>query len=184
MKRNILFSLMMIGAVASLIAGASFSAFTDSDSLQGTITAGNVQVSIGGPGELSWDSTEACPGPIGSEDICTSTVDVNYSGNLDAYLTANLAFTPVDDGTPAGCFLVGLTWDPSVGTIGDSTDGTSSPLELLVPQAQDGVLTITVQIDPDLPDSSEGGPSNESCQDAAIDLDLTVTATEGEFVGR
>lgn len=185
MKRNILFSLMMIGAVASLIAGASFSAFTDSDTLTGTITAGNVQVSIGGPGTLSWSpQTEgtcnatgqtSTPTPIGSDDVCVSTVNVDYSGNLDAHMIVGLVFTPTVG--PAGCFVVDLAWNPTVGTGDDSTDG-ASPLELVVPVAGDGVLTVTVRIDPDLPDGGEGA-NTSTCQNASINLTLTVTATEG-----
>ena len=159
MKRSILLSLLIIGAVAAMVGGASFSAFTDQESASGTVTAGTVQVGLTptGSGSLTWTGT-GCPGPIGTGDTCTSTVDVDYTGNLAA--TMDLVLT---DNDAAGCFNVSGTWTADDGT------PTGAALDQTGVTAEDGTVSVSVQLAPSAPNS---------CQGASVDVTLTVTTTE------
>ena len=164
MKRNILFSLMMIGAVAALISGATFSAFTDSATVTGSITAGNVQVGIGQE-TLSWSGTD-CPGSasaiIGSGDDCTSSATVDYTGNLPATMDLVLVSTP----SVTGCFTVTATW--SVGSQ-SFVAGVANTIQLLNVTAEDGTVSVTVSLPTNAPNN---------CQSATLGLNLTVSTEE------
>jgi predicted ribosomally synthesized peptide with SipW-like signal peptide len=170
-KRNILFSLMMIGAVAALISGATFSAFTDTANITGSITAGNVQVGFGQTGNLSWNPSATCSQPagtpvLGSTGSCTSTVTVNYTGNLPADMDLSLAFTQ-SAVTPSPCFLVELSWSG-----GGEDSGTTSPVELTDLTAANGTATVTVSL------AELSQVNQDACQSIGISLTLTVTTTE------
>ena len=162
MKRSILLSLMIIGAVAAMISGATFSAFTDSDDATGTLTTGNVNVTLGNSESFSF--SPSCTNPIGSDDICTSTVAVTYGGtnSLPASLALDLAFN-----NPESCFVVGLSWS------GGGSDSGASPQQVPVASAASGTATVTVQVNNSLNQTALNG-----CQDETITLTLTVTATE------
>jgi predicted ribosomally synthesized peptide with SipW-like signal peptide len=159
-----LFSLMMIGAVAALISGATFSAFTDSATVTGSITAGNVQVGFQETGNLNWNPSATCLEPtpgvniLGSGDSCTSTVNVDYTGNLAASMVLTLTWTETSP-----CFQV----TASFGATPLASGG--GGLTLNVANAADGQVSVTVAL-----------PSNaaDSCQNAQISLSLTVTTTE------
>jgi predicted ribosomally synthesized peptide with SipW-like signal peptide len=161
MKRNILVSLMIIGAVAALISGATFSAFTDDQTVTGTLTTGTVDVSLGESETLNWTPT-ACDSPIGSQTVCTSTINVTYTG-LSALLDFNLSF---DSGS---CFDVAMTWSH-----GPEVRNGASPQVITGPAilAQDGTLTVTVQV------ANLEQSSLDACQDTTINLTLVVTASE------
>jgi predicted ribosomally synthesized peptide with SipW-like signal peptide len=162
MKRSILISLMIIGAVAAMISGATFSAFTDSDDVTGTLTTGNVTVSVGNSD--SFNFSPSCTDPIGSYDVCTSTVAVTYGGTNS--LPASLALDLVFD-NPESCFVVGLSWS------GGGSDSGASPQQVLVASAASGTATVTVQVNNSLDQLTLNG-----CQDEIINLTLTATATE------
>jgi predicted ribosomally synthesized peptide with SipW-like signal peptide len=156
---------MIIGAIAALISGATFSAFTDSATVTGSITAGNVQVDTNDTTTLVWNLSETCPAStpttvIGSGDSCTSTVPVDYTGNLPASMSLLLTW----EESTQGCFTV----DASFGTT-EFVSGEGSQLSLEVAAAADGVVTVTVGLPEDAPNS---------CQSATISLTLTVTTTE------
>ena len=172
MKRSILVSLMIIGAVAALISGATFSAFTDTETIEGTITAGNVDVDLDGATSLAF-TPAPCPSPIGSETVCTTIITVNYTGSLAATLDMSLAFTPSD----ASCFAVSLAWDGSGIDPAPATGGTGT-LSLLDQLAENGTVTVTVQIDSaNLLLTSQA--ALDACQDATTNImTLTVVATE------
>jgi predicted ribosomally synthesized peptide with SipW-like signal peptide len=163
LKRNILFSLMIIGAIAALISGATFSAFTDSAEVTGSITAGNVQVDTNDTTTLAWNPTADCPAStpttfLGSGDSCTSTVPVDYTGNLPASMSFLLTWESSGD-----CFEVSASFGSTPFT------GEGSQLSLEVAAAADGQVTVTVGLPGDAPNS---------CQSATISLTLTVTTTE------
>ena len=171
MRRNILFSLMMIGAVAALVSGATFSFFTDSANVTGSITAGNVQVGVGSA-TLSWtgcpSATPTTSGVLGSTNTCTSTVSVDYTGNLAATMVLDVAFTQSPSTSPT-CFQVGLSWSGG----GTPANGTSSPQAVSGLTAADGTATVTVAVRSDLTQEQLN-----ACQGVAINLTLTVTTTE------
>lgn len=169
MKRNILFSLMMIGAVAALISGATFSAFTDSAQVTGTITAGNVDVSFGETTVFNWTPDLSCPeSPAGSALVrsgttCTSTVNVIYSGTITAKMTLTLGWT----GTNSSCFNVTAQYGATAFINGPDP----APLEHVVNPVTPGTYPVTVTVG--LP----AGAAN-TCQNATINLTLTVTTTD------
>jgi predicted ribosomally synthesized peptide with SipW-like signal peptide len=158
MKRSILLSLLVIGAVAAMVSGASFSVFSDTESASGTVTAGTVQVDLTptGTGSLVW-SGAGCPSPLGSGDTCTANVAVNYAGNLAATFAMTLGAVESEP----GCYTVSGTWDP------DPPGGSTTPLPIASTAAADGTVAITVTL---------SGPN--SCQGDTVDVTLTVTATE------
>jgi len=164
MKRNILVSLMIIGAVAALISGATFSAFNDTETVDGTVSAGTVTVDLSptGEGGLTW--TPCAEDNLGSEEECTSTVAVDYTGSLAANL--DFALTITDTGS---CFQVSMAW------AGGSAVTTPAPMVLGPVTAVDDDLVITVLIDPSLLSDQE---ALNACQGADLILSLLVTATE------
>jgi predicted ribosomally synthesized peptide with SipW-like signal peptide len=153
-----LLSLLVIGAVAAMVGGASYSAFTDSESASGTVTAGSVAVDLSptGSGSLVW-SGAGCPSPLGQGDSCTADVAVDYTGNLAATFDMSLVATESEP----GCYTVGGVWDPNP----PGAPTTALPTSTAV--AEDGTVAITVTL--------TGG---NSCQGETASVTLTVTATE------
>lgn len=171
MRRNILFSLMMIGAVAALVSGATFSAFTGTANVTGSITAGKVTVGLGSE-TLSWTNcltpTPTTSGLLGSANTCTSQVQVNYTGNLAATMVLKVEWTQSAT-TPANCFQVGASWSAG-GSAGPST---TSPVQVTGLTAANGTATVTVAIASGLSQANL-----DACQNVGINLTLTVTTTE------
>ena len=170
MKRSILVSLMIIGAVAALVSGATFSVFTDTETATGTITAGNVDVNLDGAATLVFDPTVDCGAVIGSTTVCTEIITVNYIGTLLASLGMTLDWTPT---AAPECFAVDLDW-LGASTDSDSDSGKGGALAVADTTAESGTVTVTVQIDPLLT-----GVDLDDCQNATTGtMTLTVVATE------
>ena len=159
---------MIIGAVSAMISGATFSAFTDEETATGSLSTGNVFVSLGGSDNLSFTP---CTDPIGSDEVCTATVNVTYGGanSLPALLDFDLEWGATS------CFAVELEWDGSGAAVSDS--GTASPLGIADQTAESGVVTITVEVR-NVGTGFDQAALN-ACQDATTGtMTLTVTATE------
>jgi predicted ribosomally synthesized peptide with SipW-like signal peptide len=159
MKRNILVSLMIIGAVAALVSGATFATFTDSATVTDTITTGTVNISLDAEsdsdtGTFSWDPCTQSPLNVGSLEPCESTVEIFYNGTLNAELT----FAIVPTGA-TGCFGISMGWDGATPVEG---------LSLGPVPADSASLVVSVMVTDD----------GEACQGVDLGLELTVTATE------
>jgi predicted ribosomally synthesized peptide with SipW-like signal peptide len=113
MKRRILLSLLMVGVIASLVSVGSFSAFNDSESASGVVTAGTVELDDNSVVTLPITLGPGCPGPIGQGDMCVMLLDqfsppgpnnykINYTGSLDAHVAISLDVVE----TEIGCFTV------------------------------------------------------------------------------
>lgn len=122
MKRSVLVSLMLIGAVIAVVAGAStFSAFMDSATgTSDMVTAGTVDVVVNSETDdvfdWTWSTGTHCnPGkmapPSGAftGDVCTQQLTINNAGTLA--FTYTVAAKVEDDEDPANlasCFKVYL----------------------------------------------------------------------------
>jgi predicted ribosomally synthesized peptide with SipW-like signal peptide len=118
MRRSIIVSLLVVGAVAAMVSGASFSVFSDTESASGTVTAGTVALDDGGVETFLIDfPSPSCPGPMGVGDICNNGVPgvsggyvLTYTGTLDAHVA--LSLSTVESSHPgAACFTVVGTAD-------------------------------------------------------------------------
>lgn len=169
MKRNILVSLMIIGAVAALVSGATFSAFSDSATVSsGTLTTGTVEVTLGSE-SFTWDPTTCESAPLNSNFSCSDDITVTYLGTLAA--TVNITGTVTE--STAGCFAV--DWSPGgdwTAVTGDIGAVAGADLLITTPASQTGAITVTVTLDPSVDQSSL------TCQGATISLTLTVAAEE------
>ena len=178
MKRSILFSMLIIGAVAALVTSASYAGFNDTDSASGTVTAGTVVLDDGGVETFDINFPgPSCPGPLGVGDICNNGVPgvsggyaLTYTGNLDAHVALSLA-TVESAHAGAACFTV-------IGTAKES--GIAGLFSLPIPPGYTDPLgfpvaggeTITVWVTAALTrDSNE-------CQGVTATVTVTATATE------
>ena len=83
MKRSILMSLLVIGAVVAMIGGASWAVLSDTESSTGnTYTAGTVNLAVNGKNVLAGAVCTA--GPLGSDQTVGCVVDIKNIGNLPA----------------------------------------------------------------------------------------------------
>lgn len=83
MRRSILLSLLVIGAVVAMIGGASWAVLSDTESSTGnTYTAGTVNLEVNGKNVLSGAVCTA--GPLGSNQTVGCVVDIKNIGNLTA----------------------------------------------------------------------------------------------------
>jgi predicted ribosomally synthesized peptide with SipW-like signal peptide len=176
--RRILLSMMVIGAVAAMVSGASFSAFTDEESASGQVQAGTVQIDDGGVGTLVLSTgAGGCPDNMGSGDTCSIVNSpglpgyaINWTGSLDAHIAISLDVVE----SVAGCFMV-------TGTAGSDATGQGGQFLLPVPPLGldplgfpvDGGVneTIPIQVIATL----TGG---NNCQGATADITVNAVATE------
>ena len=166
MKRNILVSLMIIGAVTALISGATFSAFNDTAEVTSTLTTGTVDVSLADgsdvdAGTFTWNPCTEGAVNLGSLSECLSTVAIYYDGTL----SAELLFELTTDN--AGCFVVSMDWNDG-GPVSAPVNLSLGPVT-----AEDGVLLVSVELNGALDQDALN-----LCQDTDLDLTLLVTATE------
>lgn len=83
MRRSILLSLLVIGAVAAMIGGASWAVLSDTERSTGnTYTAGLVDLKVNGQNPLVGAVCTA--GPLGSNQTVNCVVDIKNVGNLTA----------------------------------------------------------------------------------------------------
>ena len=168
MKRNILVSLMIIGAVTALISGATFSAFNDTAEVTSTLTTGTVNVSLADgsdvdAGTFTWNPCTEGAVNLGSLSECLSTVAIYYDGTLSAELLFELS----TDNT--GCFVLYMNWNDGPGEVSTSADELSfGPVD-----AEDGALLVSVELNGALDQDALN-----LCQGTDLNLTLLVTATE------
>jgi predicted ribosomally synthesized peptide with SipW-like signal peptide len=167
---------MIIGAVVALISGATFSTFTDSAFISGSINAGTVYVNaLSGQEDttFTWSGT-SCPGPLNSGASCTSTVNVSYDGTLAATMDIDLSYVefiepPESEGQPPStCFTISAVWSATDGDPAEEalTEGQES-LSLTGLTAESGTLSVQVTL-----------IDNDGCQGASVSLFLDITTTE------
>jgi predicted ribosomally synthesized peptide with SipW-like signal peptide len=182
MKRRLLISVLVIGVVASAISFASFSAFNDSESASGTVTAGTVQLDDGGTVTLPFTVPAGCPGPMGQGDICSTPpivpggnyYRINYTGTLNAHVAISLQ---VVESQP-GCFTVtGAAGSIATGQGGLFTlpvgGGSPNYMDPLGFPVGGGAPTETIPV---LIIAALTGPN--SCQGATATVTVNAVATE------
>lgn len=158
MKRSILFSALVIGAVLAVVAGAStYATFTDQAAGSQTVTAGTVDVVVNNDtddafaisfgGSSCTSSTNMAYG-----DSCTFTVNVKNDGTLS--FTTAYTITETDANN---CFSTSLSGLPS----GDGVDADHDP-------ADTHAATLTTTLDSDV----------AACQGASNLIGLTIDATQ------
>jgi predicted ribosomally synthesized peptide with SipW-like signal peptide len=90
MKRSILLSIMIIGAVAALVSGATFAVFSDSGTASGQVSTGNVVLYLNGdnPGVVDFSlGSDGCPANLGYGDGCYSDLEIMNNGSLDGTIS-------------------------------------------------------------------------------------------------
>lgn len=177
------------GAALAVLFGASaFAPFTDDDTINGTVTAGILQVDLADVGStpsedsITFDTAAACP-EMTPEDTCTATIQIcngtSVAGsctvtgsNLEIIIlgTSNVAET----GDVGDCFS-GAISSPALGlvitdsTIGDDT-GTATFLvdeaDALDPGVSDSFL-LTISLD-----------DENNCQGATATYTVTANAQQ------
>ena len=192
MRRSILTSFVVIGAVLALVVGAgTFAVFTDTDDIAGTVGAGTLQVVLqdGNPvnqAALSFEmGTDACPA-LADGESCTTTVEVIHDtgSNLEFSYTGTLAES---GDTADDCFSAALssfansntTTAPASNTTPLTNNGTQETFshaegnappdatDALDPSETDS-MTLTVTL---------GGPN--ACQGVGpVTYTVTVNATQ------
>jgi len=162
MKRSILMSLVVIGAAVALLAGgATFAPFTDTDSDSGSVTAGNVEITVEGTGTLKFDAPAvSCPTPMAPGDTCTASVEVTNTGDLTVTLSdPSHSITAVTGGEG---YCDASDWTTATANVSYTPDVTKvAPL---------GTKTFNVKVTLK-PDAEQG------CQKATADVKVEVTAT-------
>ena len=96
LPRSVLLSMAVIGgALALLAAGGTFAVFTESDTDTGTVTAGNVEITVEGTGApgLVFNGASECPAALAPGDTCQDVVTVLNVGSLDVTLGPATATT-------------------------------------------------------------------------------------------
>ena len=198
MRRSILTSFVLIGAVLALVAGAStFAVFTDEDAIEGTITAGTINVDLADIGDspeeatLTFDLTSVC-GEMTPEDTCdvdiqicngttTATVCAATGSNLEGTVTTG---TVTESADPDSCFSGDITGAAPVsigdGAVGDTgaadtatftttetPDGDGAPHDDSLDPGESVTVTLTVSLDDD-----------DACQGDSVTYAVDVTLSQ------
>lgn len=79
MKRSILMSMLVIGAVVAVVAGATTAYFSDTESATGTFSAGTIDISVDGdnPWDASFEMTDLKPSETGLIDFVIENTGPN-----------------------------------------------------------------------------------------------------------
>ncbi len=167
LSRSTLLSLLvMVSTVGIFATGATFAAWTASDTATGTVTAATVSIDVFGDGAggvlLFDDPIASCPQPMRPNDTCTATVTVTNAGSLPVSLTF-LAGSPsvatTDAQGVAGCL-------PSHWSVVEGSQ--SLPAGLAA--GASGPFSLDVTLSASAPDG---------CQGETATVSVTVVATEG-----
>jgi predicted ribosomally synthesized peptide with SipW-like signal peptide len=162
MKRSILFSLMVIGAIAAVVSAGSYAAFTDDATATGSISAATIDVLLNGDSDDDVTATFALNNLLPGEST-TATVSVKNNGNRDIHVTTSSSVTETAD--PGSDCSASPTVD-SVTFTDSATDDHSGNVHIA-----DGVTeTATITI------SLGSGVGNE-CQGNSWDVVVTFTGT-------
>jgi spore coat-associated protein N len=161
-KRSILLSVLIIGAVAALVGAGSWAAFTDSGTASGTVTAGTVDIKLNGSdtASLTFSSAPGCPNAMAPGDSCTATVTVT-NGNSSLALDYTIG-TPTVTPSNSSC----TSFSASV-TSPTDTAGDPGHMPAGAPDSETFDVTVTLA-------SSAG---NE-CQGASATVSVPVNATQ------
>jgi predicted ribosomally synthesized peptide with SipW-like signal peptide len=160
MKRSILLSMVVIGAIAAMVTAGAFSAFSDTATGTGTITAATIDVIVDGDADddvvLTFSPQNLLPGESSSDSF-----SVLNNGNRDVHLVA----TPVVSGGTGGCPNGNLT--PVVFSITDTpTDDHGGNIHIADGSTETGTVTATLVA---------GAP--EACQGVTFTITVTFVAT-------
>ena len=105
-RRSLLFSMMLIGAVVALATGATtFAPFTDSDtaSSPGGVTAGEVALNLKGNPDESITFTGNCTSEVAPGDVCSESLAImNATGGNGLAVTYTLETWADSDGIDSG----------------------------------------------------------------------------------
>ena len=173
MKRSILMSLFVIGAMASLVAVGTWAQFTDSGTGSGTVTAGTVDIVLDGDVDdnidLTFNSDAGCPSPMAPGDTCTDTVGItNDASTLAIDYTATAEVTA---GKECDDDNVGDDFTVSVGHFVDTTvnPGTNDTNHFPAGLADSETFHVHVTLD---------AAVDDDCQGDSATVTLTVSATQ------
>lgn len=166
MKRSILFSLLVIGAVVALVAGAgTFAPFTTSDDDAGEVTATTLSITVAGTGTLDFSTGDAgCPTDLLPGDTCEDTVTVTNFSGVEVEITdvSIVESDPLED-----CAL-----GNSLSTVTDPADPTGTILDA------SGGPNDSTQFDIEVTFSPTGTQAQiDDCQGDTGTVEVTVTAT-------
>lgn len=160
MKRSIIMSMLVIGALATLIGAGTWATFTDQGIATGDVTAGTVDVVLNGDPDddvaLNFDPGEdpVCPANMAYSEFCTAGLTVLNDGSLSVTYVVTVV-----DSAPT-CFSSVLDIEGAL-EAGDSPDadhdaGDSHP----------GTVTTTLDSDA------------EACQGVTNTVTITVDASQ------
>ncbi|MEO6198058.1 MAG: SipW-dependent-type signal peptide-containing protein [Dehalococcoidia bacterium] len=102
MKKNLLLSTLMIGAVLAVVAGAgTFATFTDQATGSQTVTSGSVDVLVNGDAgdnfAISLTGGPGCPSNMAFGDTCTFALTVANNGTLSETTAFTLTETDTNN---------------------------------------------------------------------------------------
>jgi predicted ribosomally synthesized peptide with SipW-like signal peptide len=193
MRRSILFSLMVIGAVIAVVAGAStFSAFTSSDSISGTVTAGKLKVDLDQTSGTEIDTTftlgngtDCDTGEMAPGDDCVVNLTVQNENPSNLEFTYVLDVAKTGDISPS-CFTLKIdTVTHSVGTDVTSTTIAGPADAVQIKHLENSIGGDTTDaLDPNDSDSFNlhvaipVTETRDACQGVALTITASVVATQ------
>ena len=160
MKRSILFSVLIIGAVFAVVAGAgTFATFTDSATGGQTVSSGTVDVLVNGDTDdnfaVSLAGGAGCPSNMAFGDSCTFAVTVANNGSLSFTTAFTLTETDANN-----CWTTTYAL-PAGDAEGGDADADHDP-------ADSHSTTLSTALDNDA----------AVCQGASNAISLTIDATQ------
>ncbi len=165
MKRSIIMSMLVIGALATLIGAGTWATFTDSGTATGDVTAGTVDVVLNDDGsddvELTFTpgSDPECPDNMAYNETCTAGLTVANNGSLS--VTYDVTVTD----SQGACFTSVLDIEAALET-GDGGEGEGGDSDHNAGDSHDGTVTTTLDSDDD------------SCQGVTNTVTVTVLASQ------
>jgi predicted ribosomally synthesized peptide with SipW-like signal peptide len=166
-KRSILLSGLIIGAVLSIVAGAgTFATFTDSATGTQTLNSGTVDVLVDGTASDNFTinmTGPGCPSDMAFGDSCSWTATVENDGSLS--FTTAYTIVEVESTDPHDCWTVTYTGLPAGDAEGGDADADHDP-------GDSHSTTLTATLD------NPGGGDDNICQGATDDITLTIDATQ------
>lgn len=161
MKRSIIMSMLVIGALATLIGAGTWATFTDSGTATGDVTAGTVNVVLNSDTsddvELAFEpgTDPECPANMAFGETCTAALTVANAGSL----SVTYAVTVVD--SAADCFTSVLDIEAALEAGDEEGDADHDAGD-----SHSGTVTTTLDSDA------------EACQGATNTVTVTVDATQ------
>lgn len=176
LSRSTLLSLITICATMAIFAtGATFALLSDTGSISGTLSTGDVEIVLtdNTTASLVFDSSTICSAPIVPGDSCSATgVQVRNAGNLNVTLGPATPTITLSAGGPCDNIVSpsNTDWDVTVSTYlyEDAGDNVLQPTSVAVTD-DNAFFDVTVQLKP----TAQAG-----CEGRTATITVTILATQ------